>query len=145
MQIRKLLRRYRGGIDFNNTYNEHYHLGQHFKLSLHLPECNPSKPPRDKIVNYPFEENGWFERHYCFIAHLKYIPVHEAYWYFMPVIPTPFRGEQGDLRLNISIAKLASPASSADELGKVLLDEYNGYYNSPTIGKYALGHNSLRV
>ena len=142
MQIRKLLRRYRGGIDFNNTYNEYYHLGQHFKLNLHLPECNPPKPPRNKIVNYPIEEEGWFERNNKQRAHLRYIPLHEAYWYFMPIIPTPFRGEQGDLRLNISIAKLAFPASSADKLGKALLDEYNNYYNSPVIGDYSLGSNT---
>ena len=142
MQIRKLLRRYRGGIDFNHIYHEHYFLGENFKLSLRLPECNPPKPIQDKIINYPFEEEGWFERHFSFIAHLKYIPIHEAYWYFMPVIPTPFRGEQGDLRLNISLAKLASSVSSAEELGKVLLDEYNGYYNSPEIGDYSLGLNT---
>ena len=142
MQIRKLLRRYRGGIDFNHIYHEHYFLGENFKLSLRLPECNPPKPIQDKIINYPFEEEGWFERHFSFIAHLKYIPIHEAYWFYMPLIPTPFRGELGDLLFNISIAKLPSPAKNEEELARVLLDEYNDYYNSPTIGDYALGHNT---
>jgi hypothetical protein len=61
------------------------------------------------------------------------------------LIPTPFRGEQGDLRLNLILGKIEanqpSPKNAA-ELGQALLDQYNGYYNSPTVGDYALGKNT---
>ncbi|MCE9686025.1 hypothetical protein LZP73_07315 [Shewanella sp. AS16] len=144
-EILKLLRRYRGGPDFNQTYTESYYLGEQFKLSFQLPVCNPPKPPRAKIVNYPLEQANWFEDNYRQIAHSKYIPLHEAYWYFWPLVQTPFRGEQGDLRLNLILGKLDPaqlPPKSAAELGQALLEQYNGYYNSPVVGKYALGSNT---
>jgi len=143
--ILKLLRRYRGGPDFNRTYAESYYLGEQFKLSFQLPVCNPPKPPRAKIVNYPLEQENWFEDNYRFIAHQKYIPLHEAYWYFWPLIQTPFRGEQGDLCLNLILGKIETSQptpKTAAELGQALLDQYNGYYNSPTVGDYALGSNT---
>ncbi|MCE9686481.1 hypothetical protein LZP73_09680 [Shewanella sp. AS16] len=143
--LRKLLRRYRGGPDFHQTFTENYYLGEQFKLSFRLPTCNPPKPPRAKIVNYPLEQLNWFEDNYRQIGHSKYIPLHEAYWYFWPLIQTPFRGEQGDLRLNLILGKLAPTQpqpQSAAELGRALLDQYNGYYNSSVVGDYALGRNT---
>ncbi len=142
VSLRKVIRRYRGGMDSNHTYDENYLIGKRHKLSLHLPVCNPPKLLRVKTVNFPIEEEEWFERNHKFLSHLKYVPIHEAYWYYMPLIPTPFRGELGNLRLNISISRTKSETHTPDELGQTLIDEYNGYYNSPVIGDYGLGHNT---
>ncbi|NMH65106.1 hypothetical protein [Shewanella salipaludis] len=143
--LRKLLRRYRGGPDFNQTYTESYYLGERFKLSFQLPVCNPPKPPRAKIVNYPLEQADWFENNCSQLWHQKYIPIHEAYWYFWPLVSTPFRGEQGDLRLNLELGKWEpsrSQVKNAAELGQALLDQYNDYYNAEPNEETGAGWNT---
>ncbi|PIW61374.1 hypothetical protein [Shewanella sp. CG12_big_fil_rev_8_21_14_0_65_47_15] len=143
--LRKLLRRYRGGPDFSRTYTENFYLGEQFKLSFQLPVCNPPKPPRAKIVNYPLEQANWFEENSSQLWHQKYISIHEVYWYFWPLVQTPFRGEQGDLRLNLILGKVApnqpSPKHAA-ELGQALLDQYNGYYNAEPNEETGAGLNT---
>ncbi|MCE9686027.1 hypothetical protein LZP73_07325 [Shewanella sp. AS16] len=143
--LRKLLRRYRGGPDFHQTYTESCYLGEQFKLSFQLPVCNPPKPPRAKIVNYPLEQANWFEENCSQLWHQKYISIHETFWYFWPLVPTPFRGEQGDLRLNLTLGKLdpnlPSPKNAA-ELGQALLDQYNGYYNAEPNEETGAGLNT---
>ncbi|AEG11493.1 hypothetical protein Sbal183_2063 [Shewanella baltica OS183] len=143
--ILKLFRRYRGGPDFNQTYTESYYLGEQFKLSFQLPTCNPPTLPTARIVNYPLELSNWFEDNYWQIAHQKYIPLHEANWYFWPLIQTPFRGEQGDLRLNLRLGKINTTQlrpKNVMELGQALLDEYNGYYNAEPNEETGAGFNT---
>ncbi|MCE9686026.1 hypothetical protein LZP73_07320 [Shewanella sp. AS16] len=144
-KLLKLLRRYRGGPDFHQTFTESYYLGEQFKLSFQLPVCNPPKPPRAKIVNYPLEQANWFEENCSQLWHQKYIPLHEVYWYFWPLIQTPFRGEQGDLRLNLTLGKLdptQPQPQNAAELGQALLDQYNGYYNAEPNEETGAGLNT---
>ena len=62
--MKKILRGYRGGPDFNNIQKEHYYLDEELKLTVALPVCNPLKQPKTKIVNYPFTEANWFETNY---------------------------------------------------------------------------------
>lgn len=142
MLMKKILRGYRGGPDFNNIQKEHYYLDEELKLTVALPVCNPLKQPKTKIVNYPFTEANWFETNYSQIRHSRYIPIHESYWFYWPLIRTPMSDELGSLRLNITIGKLASPVTSTKELGHAILKEYNDYYNSSSIGKYFKGHNT---
>ena len=137
-------KRYRGGPNFNKSQRISYML-ENYKVSLLLPICNPPKAPRAKIVNYPMSDLGWFEQHQHQIAHSKYIAVHESYWYYWPLIPTPFRAELGDLRLNVIIEKLPKNKTlpmTDDEFGALLLQEYNDYYNCETVGDYLLGRNT---
>lgn len=141
MSIKKILNGYRGGINFKYFSQDFYILDEKVKVDLELPICNPIKPKKAKLVNYPLSREGWFEANYNQMGHSKYIPIHEAYWFYWPVIPTPFRGELGNLLLNIRVSKTISPVTNVDELGKVILKEYNEYYNSPVNGKYGKGHN----
>ncbi|SBS28203.1 hypothetical protein MSP8886_01089 [Marinomonas spartinae] len=141
MLIKKLLYGYRGGVNFKYFSQEFYTLDEKIKVDLNLPICNPIKPKKAKLVNYPLSSSDWFENNYNQILHSKYIPIHEAYWFYWPVIPVPFQGELGNLRLNITASKAMSPVSNIDELGLIILKEYNEYYNSPVIGKYFKGHN----
>ena len=135
---------YRGGPNFNKSQHISYKL-ENYKVSLLLPVCNPPKPPRAKIVNYPMSEPGWFEKQHRFIAHRKYIPVFESYWYYWPLIPTPLRGELGDLRLNLVIEQLPENAKlpmTTVEFAEQLLNTHNDYYNSEIVGDYLLGRNT---
>ena len=145
MLLKKVLRNYRGGPDFKNIQEDYYYLDGEFKLTVALPVCNPLKPPRTKIINYPYTEPNWFENHHSQIRHSKYIPIHESYWFYWPLFRTPMTGELGNLRLNITLGKLLSPVASSEELGLAILEEYNDYYNSPSIGKYFKGHNTELV
>jgi len=141
MLIKKLLYGYRGGINFKYFSQDFYILDEKVKVNLELPICNPIEPQKAKLVNHPLSSPDWFENNYNQILHSKYIPIHEAYWFYWPIIPVPFQGELGNLRLNIAVSKAISPASNIDELGLIILKEYNDYYNSPVIGKYFKGHN----
>ena len=142
--INSIIKRYRGGPNFNKSQRISYML-ENYKVSLLLPICNPPKAPRAKIVNYPMSEPGWFEQHYSFIAHSKYIAVHESYWFYWPLVPIPLQGELGGVRFNLSIEKLPESSKfsmSMDEFGRLLLKTYNDYYNCETVGDYLLGGNT---
>ena len=143
-QFSCFFKRYRGGPNFSKSQRVSYML-ENYKVSLLLPICNPPKAPRAKIVNYPMSEPDWFANNYQFIAHRRYIPVHESFWYYWPLSPLTFNQELGDLRLNLSIEKLPDNNKLPiliDEFSGILLKKYNDYYNAETVGDYALGHNT---
>ncbi|SBS28198.1 hypothetical protein MSP8886_01087 [Marinomonas spartinae] len=142
MIFKKILHGYRGGIKRKRSSHTSFHLDGGFNLILDLPICNPPKTFSSKWMDYPFTEPGWFESNYSQIGHARYIPVCEYYWFYYPIVPTPFRGELGHLRLNFMVEKITEDVSNVDELGDAILSKYNEYYNSSIIGKYLLGYNT---
>jgi hypothetical protein len=142
MLIKKIFRTYRGGPNFKNIEEDCYYLNEEFKLTLEFPVSNPTNPPKSKIINYPLEEDSWFESNCSQIGHSKYIPIHESYWFYWPIIRSPMTSELGNLRLNITLGKFKPSIANNENLGRAILDEYNDYYNSATIGKYFKGHNT---
>jgi hypothetical protein len=143
--LKSLFRGYRGGPNFDLIKNHQLSLGD-FTVTIDVPHSFPQVQTKPKIVNYPIEDESWFEKYYNQLLHRHYILLRQEYWFYYPLVPTPFRDELGSLFYDIALHKVSKNESgnilSPDELGQYLLLEYDNYHNAPEEGEDGSGWNS---
>jgi hypothetical protein len=143
--LKSLFRGYRGGPNFDFIKNHQLSLGD-FTVTIDVPHSFPQVHRKPGIVNYPIEDESWFEKYCNQLQHRHYILLRQEYWYYYPLVPTPFRDDLGSLFYDIALHKVSKGGSSKvmspDELGQYLLLEYDNYHNAPVEGEDGSGWNT---
>ena len=146
--IKNFWRGFRGGPDFTetNNFNASFESIQ-FSVSLPYSNINTEEPPRP--IHFPFLKSNWFDEQSKQSRQHHYVHVDTQLWYYVPSAIYLPNGELGVLSLTITIKRIPENkeinTTDLDDLGTLLIAEYNDHYNSPIIGgreDHCLGLNT---
>ncbi len=138
-------RRFRGGPDFSRNEVIDVKLENYlFSLTLPLSNISSVEPPRE--VNFPFSQDGWFERHAVNRQQHHLVHIYTSLWMYLPIGLLARQNELGVLSCSAWIKKIPNAkvvnAENLNEIGSYLIEEYDTHYNSPVIGDNYLGFNT---
>lgn len=144
--IKNLMRGFKGGPDFDNCV-EVTALMEDWQLNIDVPATKivTEEPPRN--INYPFNQDGWFQSHSKQSSHYHYVEIDTQLWYYLPV-NVLFKGELGLLSLSTQLRKIHHDKTintqDLDALGNSIIAEYDEYYNAPIDSPNGPGPNVSR-
>lgn len=129
--VKNLWRGFAGGADHNRQQTLRFIL-EDIQLQIRLPYSNVETEEPPRVVNYPYQTPGWFERNMKQKRQHYYVHLNTECWYYLFPLLRFDDGQQGRLFCSLRLKRVPPGVNVLDrqQLADYVIQEYDEHYNA---------------